>query len=249
MRGSRVIALLLAAIVSPGCSNAPITGATVAHNGALIRQLDSVKFQVAGGQHEVEVLRIIQMLAMGSAVQQVTISVDSVPREFEATGMLWVDTDGRGNPVDSVYLLEAWRGTRADTLVLLQYWMYPVRLPQTQIWPPALLAEAAYFAGPGVWIAQVDSTTTSYEQLALGGECYLHKLPYYVALEPGPGCENQRVWVSYDAIEAPGDTLSSGVHRVSLPAVSISGVRMTVPPQLVLVPDFRVHEMPPRRPF
>ena len=127
MRRSRSIPVVLAAVtVLAACSSSSVAGPTTANNLALIARLDSARVQAdSSGQVDraAQIEAIMQVLSVGSPVRQLTITVDGRALGFSSAAALVAILDSTGAPVDSGYVLEAWRGAQADTIVALQYIM------------------------------------------------------------------------------------------------------------------------------
>lgn len=262
--------LLLAAAVPAvlaGCSSSSVSGPTTARNSQLIAQLDTARMQAdSSGEAEraSQIEAIMQVLSVGSPVGKLTISIDGKALGFNAAAALLAILDTTGTPIDSGYVVEAWRGPQADTIVALQYIMSgglfnrvgspgvsvrrifsaapapsgtPLSLSRVQgavsaqISPTPPFALVGYFTGPSLWIANPDSATASYQQTSLGGTCQSFALPSSVPTISIASCQAHRATVSFTALAAPSDTLTTtGTHQLTMGASTISGVRISFVP-------------------
>lgn len=125
----RHTALLLAAavpVVLAGCSSSSVSGPTTVKNAQLILQLDSARVQAnsAGDVDRAsQIESIMELLSVGSPVGKLTITIDGKALGFSSAAALVAILDSAGAPVDSGYVVAAWRGNPADTVVALQYIM------------------------------------------------------------------------------------------------------------------------------
>lgn len=263
--------LLAAAAAVPavlaGCSSSSVSGPTTARNSLLIAQLDTARAQADSngeGNRAAQIEAIMQVLSVGSPVGKLTISIDGKAMGFNAAAALVALLDTTGTPIDSGYVLEAWRGTQADTIVALQYIMSsglfnragspgvsarrifspapaptgsPLALSRVQgavsaqLSPTPPFALVGYFAGPSLWVANADSATASYQLTSLSGTCQTFALPSSVPTLSVASCEAQRATVSFTALAAPSDTLTTtGTHQLTMGASTISGVRVSFTP-------------------
>lgn len=115
-RVRRALPLVAAMALVMACSSDSVTGPSTRQNATLILRFDSLMNATSGDRPGIY-SDIAQMLAEGAPVNTGTITVNGTTERMNMAGQFLVGMSN-GVPVDSQYVLAAWKGNGSDSVIV-----------------------------------------------------------------------------------------------------------------------------------